>query len=131
WPAPRSSASCATRAARSAKRSASCSARGSTGEPGGVTLALDARAAAALPDERALARHDAAVWQLRARRDAAAAAVPDFEALRARAAAIKDHVLDHLDVLLERFEARAQAAGAVVHWAEDAHALCTIVEELL
>jgi L-lactate dehydrogenase complex protein LldF len=68
---------------------------------------------------------------LRAKRDAAAATVPDFEALRARAAALKDHVLDHLDVLLERFEARATAAGAVVHWAPDARAACEIVESLL
>jgi len=68
---------------------------------------------------------------LRAKRDAAAAAVPDFEALRTRAAAIKDHVLDHLDDLLERFEAAATAAGCTVHWAPDARAACTIVEDLL
>jgi L-lactate dehydrogenase complex protein LldF len=68
---------------------------------------------------------------LRAKRDAAAAAVPDFEALRTRAAAIKDHVLDHLDALLERFEAAATAAGCAVHWAPDARAACAIVEELL
>jgi L-lactate dehydrogenase complex protein LldF len=95
-----------------------------------VSLPLDARAAAALP-EAALARHDAAVWQLRAKRDAAAAAVPDFEELRTRAAALKDHVLDHLDVLLERFEERARAAGAVVHWVTDARGLCETVEGLL
>ena len=95
-----------------------------------MSLPLDARAPATLP-EPALARHDAAVWQLRARRDEALAAVPDAEALRARAAALKDHVLDHLDVLLERFEERARAAGAVVHWAPDARALCETVEGLL
>jgi L-lactate dehydrogenase complex protein LldF len=96
-----------------------------------VRLALDARAAAGLRDAAALARHDAAVWQLRAKRDAAAASVPDFAALRARAAAIKDHALDHLDVLLERFEANARAAGAVVHWAADARGLCETVEGVL
>lgn len=95
-----------------------------------MSLPLDARAAAVLP-EAALARHDAAVWQLRAKRDAAAAAVPDFEALRRRAAALKDHALDHLDVLLERFEERARVAGAVVHWAADARGLCETVEGLL
>jgi L-lactate dehydrogenase complex protein LldF len=95
-----------------------------------VTAGLDARARSALPDA-AVARHDAAVWQLRARRDAAAAEVPDFEALRARAAAIKDHALDHLDAYLEQFEDRARAAGCVVHWAADARALCTTVAGLL
>ena len=57
--------------------------------------------------------------------------MPDFEALRTRAAAIKDHVLDHLDVFLERFEARATAAGCVVHWAADARAACETVESIL
>jgi L-lactate dehydrogenase complex protein LldF len=95
-----------------------------------TTLPIDRRAGASLPDT-AVARHDAAAWQLRAKRDAAAAAVPDFEALRDRAAALKDHVLDHLDVLLERFEANARGAGAVVHWAADARGLCETVEGLL
>jgi L-lactate dehydrogenase complex protein LldF len=96
-----------------------------------TTLPLDTRSHTTLPDDAARTRHDAAVWQLRSRRDLAAAAVPDFEALRSRAAAIKDHALDHLDVLLERFEERAVAAGAVVHWATDARASCEIVESLL
>ncbi len=96
-----------------------------------MTLALDDRARTTLPDETSRQRHDAAVWQLRAKRDAAAAAVPDFEALRERAAAIKDHALDHLDVLLECFEERAVGAGAQVHWAPDARALCETVESLL
>jgi L-lactate dehydrogenase complex protein LldF len=96
-----------------------------------VIEAFDRRARANLPDADAVARHDAAVWMLRAKRDAAAAAVPDFEALRTRAAAIKDHVLDHLDAYLERFEANSTAAGAVVHWAPDARAACEIVEQLL
>ncbi len=96
-----------------------------------MTLPLDDRARATLPDAATGLRHDAAVWQLRAQRDAAAGAVPDFEALRTRAAAIKDYTLDHLDVLLERFEERAVAAGARVHWAPDARALCETVEALL
>jgi len=96
-----------------------------------VVLPLDLQARAVLPDDEAVARHDASVWALRRKRDAAAAAVPDFEALRERAAAIKDHALDHLDVYLERFEARAREAGAVVHWAEDAAALRGIASRLL
>ncbi len=85
----------------------------------------------ALGGDEAVARHDAAVFDLRARRDAAAAEVPDWEALRERAAAIKAHTLDHLDVLLESFERQATAAGAAVHWAEDAAALQRIVGDLL
>lgn len=97
----------------------------------GSVLGLDARARSTLPDAAAVARHDAAVFLLRAKRDAAVAQVPDFEALRTRAAAIKDHTLDHLDHYLERFEKRARANGVVVHWAPDARALCEIVETLL
>jgi L-lactate dehydrogenase complex protein LldF len=96
-----------------------------------VSHALDTRALHVLPDGPALRRHDESVWDLRRRRDAAASHVPDFEALRERAAAIKAHALDHLDVLLERFEARARAAGARVHFAGDAAAHNRIVGDLL
>ncbi len=92
---------------------------------------LDARARRTLPDAASVARHDAAVWMLRAKRDAAVAQVPDFEALRTRAAAIKDHTLDQLDHYLARFEEKARAHGVVVHWAPDARSLCEIVETLL
>jgi L-lactate dehydrogenase complex protein LldF len=96
-----------------------------------VSAAFDRRAAANLPSRGELAHHDAAVFDLRRRRDAAAAEVPDWEALRERAAAIKAFALDHLDVLLAGFEERARAAGAHVHWASDAAALRRIVAELL
>jgi L-lactate dehydrogenase complex protein LldF len=96
-----------------------------------LRLALDARAERTLPGGEALRRHDLAVFELRRRRDAAAAATPDFEALCDQAAAIKRHALDHLDVLLARFEERARAAGARVHWAEDADACNAIVHDLL
>lgn len=92
---------------------------------------FEARAVAALPEGARLARHDAAVFALRGQRDAAVAAVPDWEALRERAAAIKAHALDHLDLLLERFEEKARAAGAFLHWAQDAEAMNAIVAELL
>jgi L-lactate dehydrogenase complex protein LldF len=96
-----------------------------------MTAAFDRRALATLPSRGELAQHDAAVWDLRRRRDAAAARVPDWEALRERAAAIKAFALDHLDELLVAFEEQARAAGARVHWATDATALCRIVTELL
>jgi len=92
---------------------------------------LDLRARRVLADDAAVARHDAAVYDLRRRRDAAVAEVPDWEALREHARAVKQHTLDHLDTLLMRFEERAVAAGASVHWARDAGALCDAVAGLL
>ena len=43
-----------------------------------------------------------------------------FDALRDQARDIKDHVLDHLDIYLERYEAKVKESGGHVHWAEDA-----------
>jgi len=96
-----------------------------------VTAALDRRAAIELPRGERLAAHDSAVAALRDKRDAAGRAEPDFERLREQARAIKAHTLDHLDTYLERFEARAQEAGARVHFAADAADLRRIVLELL
>jgi len=48
--------------------------------------------------------------------------LPEFEALREQARAIKDHALDHLDEYLEQFEERVVARGGAVHWCEDAAA---------
>jgi L-lactate dehydrogenase complex protein LldF len=96
-----------------------------------VSAALDRAARRVLPDAATQQRHDAAVFDLRASRDAAVASVPDFEALRDQAAAIKAHTLDHLDRYLEQFEAAATEAGAQVHWAENATAHNAIVLQLL
>jgi L-lactate dehydrogenase complex protein LldF len=52
-------------------------------------------------------------------------ALPEFDALRDQARDIKDHVLEHLDIYLERYEQKVIAAGGHVHWAptaEDARA---------
>ncbi|HVN38224.1 MAG TPA: lactate utilization protein B [Myxococcota bacterium] len=75
--------------------------------------------------------HDASLWSLREKRDRAATAVPDWEALREAAAAIKRHTLASLPFYLARFEERARARGAVVHWARDAAEHNAIVEGLL
>ena len=96
-----------------------------------MSAALDRRALELLPAGPRLAAHDAAVFALREKRDAAGSAEPDFERLRDHAREAKAYALDHLDANLERFEARATAAGAVVHWAEDAPALNRIVHGLL
>jgi L-lactate dehydrogenase complex protein LldF len=77
-------------------------------------------AAAFLGDPARAAWHDGALWQVRERRDAAARALPEWEALRETAAAIRRHALAHLADHLEAFERRATALGARVHFARDA-----------
>jgi iron-sulfur cluster-binding protein len=54
------------------------------------------------------------------KRQAAIDRLPEFDALRDAARAIKDHVLAHLDIYLETFEERLTAAGGKVHWCGDA-----------
>jgi L-lactate dehydrogenase complex protein LldF len=78
-----------------------------------VTSSFDQRAAANLPSRGELAQHDTAVWDLRRRRDAAAAEVPDWEALRERAAALKAS-RSTIPTVLPGFEERARDAGAHV-----------------
>ena len=56
-------------------------------------------------------------------RRAAVDRLPEFDALRDEAVAIKNHTLAHLDLYLERFEAAVRERGGHVHWcatAEDA-----------
>ncbi len=55
-----------------------------------------------------------------AKRAKARAALPEFDALRDQARDIKDHVLAHLDIYLERYETRVVETGGQVHWAETA-----------
>ncbi|MDT3671993.1 MAG: LutB/LldF family L-lactate oxidation iron-sulfur protein [Aromatoleum sp.] len=45
--------------------------------------------------------------------------LPEFEQLREEAKNLKNHVLDHLDHYLERYEQAVVAAGGHVHWARD------------
>ncbi len=78
------------------------------------------RAAAFNADEARTRWHDGSVWFVRSKRDLAAATVPDWEALRSEAAAIKRHALGRLAELWEQFEAQATARGVQVHWAADA-----------
>ncbi|WP_119270090.1 LutB/LldF family L-lactate oxidation iron-sulfur protein [Taklimakanibacter deserti] len=54
------------------------------------------------------------------KRAKARANLPEFDALRDQARDIKDHVLAHLDLYLERYEAKVVETGGHVHWAETA-----------
>lgn len=50
------------------------------------------------------------------KRTRAIARLPEFETLRDQARDIKNHVLEHLDLYLERFEEKVTANGGKVHW---------------
>ncbi|MBA5779250.1 iron-sulfur cluster-binding protein [Stappia sp. F7233] len=54
------------------------------------------------------------------KRQKAADALPEFEALRDAARDIKNHTLAHLDLYLETYAEKVEAAGGQVHWAETA-----------
>ncbi len=54
----------------------------------------------------------------------------DFEGTRDAAAAIRDRVIDDLDLWLERFEAKAQDTGAGVLWARDGAEVCRLVIDI-
>ena len=79
-------------------------------------------------DRAVFAIHDASLQQAlgKARggfvgkRAQQAAELPEFEQLREEAKNTKNHILDHLDHYLERYEAAVTAAGGHVHWARDA-----------
>ena len=60
----------------------------------------------------------------------AADALPEFEALRDAAKAIKDHALANLDFYLERFAANVEKAGGKVHWCVDAESARAVVLDL-
>lgn len=64
------------------------------------------------------------------KRQKAVAALPEFEALRDSGAAIKTHVLENLDLYLQRYEEQVVASGGTVHWAQTAEEARNIVLEL-
>jgi L-lactate dehydrogenase complex protein LldF len=90
-----------------------------------TSTAFSENVATALHDpglQRALGRAKKPFAQVRAN---AVAKLPEFEALRDTAKAIKDHSLAHLDFYLDHYATMVEAQGGVVHWArtaEDARA---------
>lgn len=75
--------------------------------------------------------HDQSLWFVRVKRDRQAAAVPEWEALRDAAAAIKAHTLSRLADYLEEFERNALANGIEVHWARTPEEHNAIVHGIL
>jgi L-lactate dehydrogenase complex protein LldF len=65
-----------------------------------------------------------------ARRREAADRLPEFDALRDAARDIKDHTLQHLDLYLESYQERVEAAGGHVHFAVTAEEARRIVLDL-
>src|ERR1041385_8062128 len=64
------------------------------------------------------------------RRKQAAASLPNWEALRTQARAIKDEALSHLDHYLNEFAHNAESRGAKIHRAHDAAAANAIICKL-
>jgi L-lactate dehydrogenase complex protein LldF len=90
--------------------------------PGSTPLAFKDEAKLALADanlQTALAGMDDTFVAWRA---AAVERLPEFEALRDAAKAVKDHALANLDFYLERFADNVETGGGKVHWCADADA---------
>jgi L-lactate dehydrogenase complex protein LldF len=64
------------------------------------------------------------------RRAQAIAALPEFDALREEARAIKRHVMANLDTYLEEFESKVRASGGRVHWAATPEQACRAILEI-
>ncbi|CAM2160008.1 MULTISPECIES: lactate utilization protein B [Paraburkholderia] len=84
-----------------------------------------------IADEKHIAFHDKRLWDLRSARDVEVHGIPEWEALRSLASAIKEHTLTHLPDYLEEFERNATANGVTVHWAKDAEEHNRIVHQIL
>ena len=75
--------------------------------------------------------HDEALWFIREKRDNQKNQITEWETLRTRASAIKEHTLSHLDEYLKEFEKNAISNGITVYWASDAEEHNQIVFSIL
>ncbi len=94
-------------------------------------LAHAARSEKFLGNADRSARHDAALWFVRTKRDNATRLVPEWEELRMQASRIKAHTVSNLDTLLAAFDDNCRANGVTVHWAADAAEHNAIIAGLL
>ena len=93
--------------------------------------AFPAAAREALQDTQLRTNLAHATATIRTKRLRAVAEVSNWQELREHAALVKDHTLRNLDRYLVQFEQTATAAGAVVHWANDADEANRIVIDLV
>ena len=77
-----------------------------------------ALAEAFIQDEERVDWHDGALWYIRAKRDIASKAIPEWEELREAASQIKSNVISNLHGYLLQFEANLKKNGITVHWAD-------------
>lgn len=89
-----------------------------------------ANARVALGDDRLHTAVVNATGRFVTSRQRAVDAFPDFEKLRERAAATKDHALANLDHYLECFESKVIESGGRVRWARDGTEACGIIVEI-
>ena len=82
-------------------------------------MSFPAAAREALGDAQLRRNLGKATTTIRAKRAAAVAELPDWEALRDAGAAIKARAMATLPEQLERLEERVTRAGGQVHWARD------------
>jgi len=75
--------------------------------------------------------HNETLWGVRAKRDKASKALPEWEDLREQASQIKNFTLDNLGELLVQFEQNAIQNGIKVHWAADAKEHNQIVHSII
>ncbi len=94
------------------------------------TPPFPASARTALADTQLRRNLAHATGTIRAKRAAVVAEVDNWEALRQRAARIKDDTLAHLDDHLVTLEAALTERGATVHWARDAGDACAVVADV-
>jgi L-lactate dehydrogenase complex protein LldF len=90
-----------------------------------------AAAPEALGNEQLRANLRRATATIRAKRAAAVAELPDWEALREAGAALKERTLRRLDEHLLELEAAVQRAGGQVHWARDGREANALVVRLV
>jgi len=64
------------------------------------------------------------------KRAAAVARLPEFDQLRDEAAALKNHIIENLDIYLEEFEANVLKNGGHVHWCRTADDACKTVLDI-
>jgi L-lactate dehydrogenase complex protein LldF len=93
--------------------------------------AFPTAAKAALADAQLRRNLGKATTTIRAKRAGVVGELPDWEALRAAGAAIKEEVLRHLDRYLLQLEDAVTRAGGHVHWARDAAEANAIITGLV
>lgn len=78
--------------------------------------AFEANAHKAMQDPNLRKAMDIIGGPMASRRVETARELPEFEALRDEGVKIKNHVLQHIDLYLEKFEQQVTARGGKVHW---------------